>query len=106
MRNLLLVCALILCVLGVSSAQKPPEKVTFQSKMGAVTFDHAAHLKRANNDCKTCHDKLFPQSEAAINFKAGMHKPAESAKTSCGACHNPGGAAFASASNCKICHVK
>ena len=41
-------------------AQKtPPEQVVFQSKMGNVTFNHAAHLKRANNDCKACHDKLF-----------------------------------------------
>lgn len=106
MRNLWLVIALTLGVLGSLSAQKAPEKVTFQSKMGAVTFDHAAHLKRANNDCKTCHDKLFPQSEAAINFKAGMHKPAETAKTSCGGCHNPSGPAFASTGNCNKCHVK
>ena len=27
-----------------------------------------------------CHDKLFPQSAAPINFKAGIHKTAEAAK--------------------------
>jgi len=33
--------------------------------MGSVTFDHAAHVKRANNDCKACHDKLFEESAKA-----------------------------------------
>jgi len=88
-------------------AQKPPEKVVFQAKMGNVTFDHAAHLKRANGNCKTCHDGLFQQSSTApINFKANLHKTAETAKTSCGACHNPGGPSFESKSNCAKCHVK
>jgi len=87
-------------------AQKTPEKIVFASKMGNVTFDHAAHVKRANNDCTTCHVKLFPQSNAPINFKAGMHKTAEAARTSCGGCHNPGGAAFESKGNCARCHVK
>ena len=88
-------------------AQKAPEKVVFQAKMGNVTFDHAAHLARAKGDCKTCHDKLFPQSSTApINFKANMHKTAEAAKTSCGGCHAAGGTAFEAKANCAKCHVK
>ncbi|MGD1071172.1 MAG: c(7)-type cytochrome triheme domain-containing protein [Bryobacteraceae bacterium] len=88
-------------------AQKtPPEQVVFTAKTGNVTFNHTAHVKRANNDCQTCHDKLFPESRAPINFKAGLHKTAETAKTSCGGCHNPGGAAFESKGNCAKCHVK
>jgi c(7)-type cytochrome triheme protein len=87
--------------------QKPPEKLTFDSKMGNVTFDHAAHVKRANNDCATCHPKLFPQSaKADLKWKAGVHKTAEAAKTSCGACHNPGGPSFETKGNCAKCHVK
>jgi c(7)-type cytochrome triheme protein len=87
--------------------KKPPEKLTFVAKPGNVTFDHAAHVKRANGDCATCHPKLFQQdSKAALNFKAGMHQPAQANHTSCGACHAPGGAAFETKGNCAKCHVK
>ncbi len=87
--------------------KKPPQKLTFTTKNGNVTFDHAAHVKRANGDCKVCHDKLFQQDEKApLNYKAGLHKTAEAGKTSCGACHSPGGAAFESKGNCAKCHVK
>lgn len=104
---LFLLAALIAVGLNALMAQKPaPDHITFQSKMGNVSFDHPAHVKRANGDCKACHDKLFPQSEAPINYKAAMHKTAEAAKTSCGGCHNPGGAAFATTGNCAKCHVK
>ena len=87
--------------------KKPPEKLVFEAKPGNVTFNHTTHLKAAKGDCKTCHDKLFTQSsKAPLNFKTGMHKPAESAKTSCGACHNPAGPAFETKGNCAKCHVK
>lgn len=87
--------------------KKPPETLTFSTKNGNVTFNHAAHLKRANGDCKTCHDKLFPQdAKAPLNFKAGLHKTAENNQTSCGGCHRPGGAAFETKGNCARCHVK
>jgi len=109
-RNLT-IYAIVVFFLGAFAAiaqdKKPPEKLTFASKMGNVTFDHAAHVMRAKGDCTTCHTKLFPQdSKAALNFKTGMHKPAETSKTSCGACHTPGGAAFATTGNCMKCHVK
>jgi c(7)-type cytochrome triheme protein len=109
MRFLTLLLMTLALVAGIESllAQKPPEKVVFQTKMGNVTFDHAAHLKRANNDCKTCHTALFKMSATEpINFKANMHKTAEAAKTSCGACHTPGGASFETKGNCAKCHVK
>jgi hypothetical protein len=36
-----------------------------------------------------------------------MHKTAETAKTSCGTCHHPGGAAFETKGNCTTkCHIK
>ena len=93
---------------GVTSllAQKAPDQIPFTAKNGNVTFNHAAHVKRANNDCSACHDKLFPQSKAAINFKAGMHKTAEASKSSCAGCHVKGGAAFETTGNCAKCHVK
>ncbi len=93
--------------LALLGQPKPPEKLTFTTKNGNVTFDHAAHVKRANNDCATCHPKLFQQdAKAPLNFKAGLHKPAEANKTSCGACHNPAGPAFQTTGNCAKCHVK
>jgi c(7)-type cytochrome triheme protein len=85
---------------------KPPAKLTFASKMGNVTFDHAKHVQRAGGKCDTCHTKLFPQSNAPLNFKANMHKTAEASKTSCAACHVEGGSAFAVKGNCAKCHVK
>ncbi len=108
MRTLTSLVLLFAVAAGIGSllAQKLPEKLVFQSKMGNVTFDHAAHVKRAKGECATCHDKLFTQSNAPLNFKANMHKTAEEAKTSCGACHVAGGASFETKGNCAKCHVK
>ena len=91
---------------GLQSAEKTPDKLVFESKMGNVTFDHTKHVERVNKDCAQCHDKLFPQSKAPLNFKAGMHKPAEAKKASCAGCHVEGGLAFVTKGNCKKCHVK
>jgi c(7)-type cytochrome triheme protein len=106
----LIACYIAIVTLGglaLLAQPKPPEKLVFNTKQGNVTFDHAAHLKRAKDDCKTCHDKLFKQSKTEpLNYKAGLHKTAETAKMSCGSCHTPGGAAFESKGNCAKCHVK
>jgi c(7)-type cytochrome triheme protein len=104
--SFLLVLAFAAAFSALWGQKTPPEQIVFQSKMGNVTFNHAAHGKRANNDCKACHDKLFPQSKDPLNYKAAMHQTAETAKTSCGGCHNPGGASFATKGNCSKCHVK
>lgn len=109
MRLLITILVFIGLAGGLILAQdkKAPDKLVFASKMGNVTFDHAAHVKRANNDCKACHVKLFEESaKAPLNFKAAVHKTAETAQTSCGACHHPAGAAFESKGNCNKCHVK
>ena len=91
----------------VAQDKKAPDKLTFKSKTGDVPFDHAKHVKHAKNDCKVCHDTLWPQSSTApLNFKAAMHKTAEAKHTSCGFCHHPGGGAFESKGNCNKCHVK
>jgi len=83
-----------------------PDKIVFPAKNGNVTFNHQAHVDRVSMDCGACHDKLFPQSETAINFKAGMHKTAEAAKNSGSGCHVADGAAFETKGNCGKCHVK
>jgi c(7)-type cytochrome triheme protein len=99
---------LIVFILGVwAQDKKAPEKLTFKTKQGDVTFDHAAHVKHAKNDCTTCHPKLWPQSATApLNYKAGIHKVAEAKHTSCGFCHHAGGGSFESKGNCNKCHVK
>ncbi len=107
----LLVSVLAFSVIGVfglmAQQPKPPDKLVFTTKMGNVTYNHAAHVTRVKGDCKVCHEKLFKQSsKAPLEFKAGMHKPAEAAKTSCGACHPAGGTAFETKGNCAKCHVK
>jgi c(7)-type cytochrome triheme protein len=106
----LIVCFISICLtagFAISQDKKAPDKLTFNAKNGNVTFDHAAHVKAAKNDCKTCHDKLFKEDNSApLNFKPAMHKTAEAEKTSCGACHNAGGPSFESKGNCGKCHVK
>jgi len=87
-------------------APKTPKDLIFPSTKGDVTFNHALHAKRENNNCKACHDKLFPESSAPLNFKANEHKTAEAAKTSCGGCHYPGGDAFEAKANCTRCHTR
>jgi len=86
--------------------KEAPGPLVFEAKPGNVTFDHAKHLAAVKNDCTVCHDKLFKQEKGALNYKEGMHKKAEAAKTSCAACHVAGGTAFESKGNCKNCHVK
>jgi c(7)-type cytochrome triheme protein len=103
---LLLALATALAFNVLLLAQKAPETIVFPTKMGNVTFNHAAHAKKANEDCKACHDKLFPQSKAAINYKGAMHKTAEAAHTACAGCHYAGGPSFESKGNCGKCHVK
>jgi c(7)-type cytochrome triheme protein len=83
-----------------------PAKLVFTARNGNITFDHAAHAKRAKDVCATCHPKFWAQAKGDLKFKAGMHKPAEAAKTSCGACHHAGGAAFETKGNCTKCHVR
>ncbi len=103
-----LMAGLVALVLIGLAAEKPPEKIVFESKMGNITFQHVKHAERVKGDCKVCHDKLFPQSRAPINYKAGMHKTAEAKKIACAGCHVAGGTAFATAGNCSNskCHVK
>lgn len=109
--NRLTVLCLIATMLSVGLAfaqqKKTPGPLAFETKQGKVTFNHATHVKAAKNDCKVCHDKLFAQdAKAPLNFKAGVHRPAEAKAISCGACHRPGGTSFESKGNCVKCHVK
>lgn len=104
--RILLAIAVSMMLLAAQT-KKAPDKLTFKTKQGTVVFDHAQHVKAAKGDCKVCHDKLWPQDATApLNFKAGIHKPAEAKKTSCGFCHHAGGVSFESKANCNKCHQK
>jgi c(7)-type cytochrome triheme protein len=98
------VAAFLVAALVGLAADKASEKIVFETKMKPVAFQHAKHAERAKGDCKVCHDKLFPQSRAPMNYSPAMHKTAEAKKIACGACHTTGGTAFVSTGNCNRCH--
>ena len=111
MRTLLAIFLTSALLLGgfalLGQDKKPPEKITFVAKNGNVTFNHAAHIKRENGNCATCHPKLFPQdSKAALNFKPVCTSPLRPLIPPAEACHAPGGTAFETKGNCAKCHVK
>ena len=96
-----------LALMGQQQKTPPPTKLTFMTKNGNVTFDHAAHVMREKGNCATCHPKLFMQdAKAPLNYKASLHKTAETDMTSCAACHRAGGPSFESKGNCAKCHMK
>jgi len=110
MRKALVVLAALAIVAAAGSLfaeeKEAPAKLVFEAKPGTVTFDHAKHVEAAKGDCKTCHPGLFEQEKGDLGYKEGMHKKAEAAKASCGACHRPEGTAFESKGNCNKCHEK
>jgi c(7)-type cytochrome triheme protein len=77
----------------------------FETSLGTATFNHAQHVNLAKGNCTSCHNNLFPMAKADLNYRAGLHKAAESARSSCAGCHFPGGSAFASEGNCQRCHT-
>jgi c(7)-type cytochrome triheme protein len=108
MRKLLAVLAPLTIASGllIAAEEKASEKIVYETKNGNVTFLHEKHSKQEKAGCKACHDKLWPQKKAVLGYKAGVHKVAETKKTSCGACHHAGGPTFESKGNCVKCHVK
>lgn len=99
---------LVFTVFAFAQAKKAPGPLTIEAKFGPVKFDHTSHVKAAKNDCKVCHDKIWPQdAKAPVKFKGGaMHKDAVAAKSSCATCHVAGGQSFEVKGNCNKCHQK
>lgn len=89
----------------VSTAAVLPGELRFDTSLGSAAFDHARHVNLAKGDCTACHNKLFPMARTDINYRAGLHRAAESARTSCAGCHAPFGTAFTSEGNCQRCHT-
>jgi c(7)-type cytochrome triheme protein len=82
----------------------PPETIIFDNKYGKSTFTHKLHYERVNGDCTVCHNKIFPQSRAPINYGKALHRVAEAEGTACAFCHRVGGTSFAADSHCVKCH--
>lgn len=82
----------------------PPETIVFDNKYGKSTFTHKLHYERVNGDCTVCHNKIFPQSRAPINYGKAQHRAAEAEGTACAFCHRVGGTSFAADSHCVKCH--
>ena len=105
----------------------PPEKavITFDTKLGTVTFAHQKHAGLKITECKTCHHKMEPTDTAVKPcHECHKHKPKDKAKadgdeppftksafhTRCIGCHEytvaQGEQAGPLKKKCKICHVK
>lgn len=82
----------------------PPETIVFDNKYGKSVFTHKLHYERVNGDCAVCHNKIFPQSRAPINYGKAQHRVAEAEGTACAYCHRVGGTSFAADSHCVKCH--
>ena len=102
---LLGVFVLMVASLALAQAPKPPTSVVLPAPNGAVTFDHAAHIKVGK--CAECHHASKAQ------------KPSKSPTEKCGDCHTKTAtppvttklqAAFhnptATAGTCIDCHKK
>jgi len=88
----------------VTDPSVAPETIFFASEYGNVTFGHRKHFERVNNDCATCHPKIFPQTRETLNYGKARHRSAEEYGTSCASCHGIKGTAFAAERNCQKCH--
>jgi c(7)-type cytochrome triheme protein len=100
MQKQILLLAITVFTLSVIYAGAAETKdVKFNIKNSApVVFSHETHLKRANNNCKICHDVIYSLRDKRPYTMAEMEKG-----RSCGACHN-GKQAFTAAANCDRCH--
>lgn len=101
------------CHVGLGTPQPTPETglsgipdlPTVETRLGAARFGHARHVELTNNNCGACHNKVFPLAKGMLNYADNLHRTAEESRTSCAACHYPGGQAFPSKDNCMECHA-
>ncbi len=100
----LFVVALFVGTAVVAVAEdKGAAQIKYETKLGTVTFEHAAHQERADcvachhtggyEPCKSCHD-----GTKAPKAKDAFHK-------NCKECHKQKAAEF-DGKKCKGCHVK
>lgn len=117
------ILALIGAVAAVAGAQIPADKevLTFEHKLGNVTFEHATHAAMEGVTCQSCHHKTegdaMPQSCVECHPKK-VEKGSDEVKlqdavhNQCWGCHQEKVDAglkagpVKGAKNCKQCHIK
>lgn len=98
MKKLVLMLMVIAFVATAAMAAMPGE-VKYDTKMGTVTFDHAAHKDRADS-CKDCHhngmkacltchdgDKAPAAKKAYHQTCKGCHEESGQGPVKCTGCH-------------------
>ncbi len=91
----------------VSARKAMPKTVKIKAKMGTVTFNHAAHLKR-HIKCITCHHMMKKNpNKMACRSCHGVKgskapKPMTAFHTTCKGCHKKRGGP----TKCNGCHKK
>lgn len=79
--------------------------ITYQTRLGPVSFEHTRHLQEVQGDCTFCHNKVFAMDRRGLaGYADDYHRTAEAGGKLCAACHAPGKTAFASLHNCRRCH--
>lgn len=84
------------------------DTVTYDTKLGKVTFPHKAHVDRGTT-CKTCHHTLAADTDTPDKKCLDCHtedsevKPKDAYHKTCVECHKTG---KAGPTKCKECHVK
>jgi len=103
MKKLLFAVLLVCFAAGIAVAADGPAQVTYDTKMGAVSFDHAAHKAKVS-DCNTCHHKGV--EAGACKACHGVDPAAPKAKDAfhdqCKGCHQK----MSGPTGCKDCHKK
>ena len=123
LKRTLIVLIALLALTGiiVMAAEIPADKevITFDAKMGKMTFTHKEHADRIG-DCTTCHHKVVgdavPQPCSACHMPKEIKDEAPKLKTAvhdnCQGCHqekvDAGEEAgpVKGAKECKKCHIK
>ncbi|MDR3578404.1 MAG: cytochrome c3 family protein [Oryzomonas sp.] len=99
-RNVIVSITLAVLLSGMTAYALNLKNITFATdNAGVVVFSHKNHIrqKQMANNCKSCHDTIYPFKIKASYTMADMEKG-----KSCGACHD-GKNAFA-LKNCVRCH--
>jgi len=99
-RNVIVSISLAVLISGMTASAVDLKDITFATdNAGNVVFSHKNHIrqKKMANNCKSCHDTIYPFKAKASYTMADMEKG-----KSCGACHD-GKSAFA-LKECARCH--
>jgi len=102
---LLAVIAFVATTSMVAFANNGPAEVKYDTKMGTVTFPHAAHQAQFK-DCKTCHHKGVDAGKCTkchLAKKGDAPKAKDAFHKQCKGCHKD---MKKGPTKCKECHVK